>query len=172
MAGWMLVALWTSANSIAPQPATFNHVRSDESRIRTLVAEGYAHSPTFRTLVDTVEGLSCVVYVSTIVKLSGGKRGALLHRAAGRTEMPVLRVLLKTNLAPDEAIAVIGHELQHVVETMREADAAGRFDPAAASAKRSSSSRADSRDRSDTEQAIAVTARVLDELKKNRSRRL
>ena len=33
--------------------------------------------------------------------------------------MPVLRVLLvKTNLAHHEGIAVIGHELQHVIEAV------------------------------------------------------
>ena len=155
MAGWLFVALWTLANSIAVQPATFNHVRSDESRIRALVVDGYARSPTFRTLVDTIEGLSCIVYVSTIVKLSGGMRGALLDWPADRTGVPVLRVLLKTNLARDEAIAVIGHELQHVVEALQEAP----------------SSRGDGLHKSDTDQAIAITARVLDELKKTRSRR-
>jgi hypothetical protein len=42
-------------------------------------------------------------------------RGALLHKPAGLREMPILRVVLKTNLAREEAIATIAHELQHTV---------------------------------------------------------
>ena len=87
--------------------------------IRTLIGDGYMRSATFKTLVDTVENLSCVVYVTSAVKLSDGMRGALLHSAAGSRELPVLRVLLKASLAPYEAIAVIGHELQHVIEAVR-----------------------------------------------------
>ena len=73
--------------------------------------------------MDSVEGLPCVVYVASVVKLSDGKRGALLHWPSNSPEMPVLRMSIKTNLSHDEAIAVIGHELQHVVEAVRGAAA-------------------------------------------------
>jgi hypothetical protein len=94
-------------------------VRSAEEHVRQLIGEGYDRSATFRALVDRVEQQSCVVYISSVVKLSQGMRGALLHTSVGDREMPVLRVLLKTNLGRDEAIAVIGHELQHVIEAVQ-----------------------------------------------------
>ena len=69
-----------------------------------------------------------MVYVASTAKLSQGMRGALLHWSAANSEMPVLRVLLKANLARDEAIAVTGHELQHVIEAVRRDRVTDRFD--------------------------------------------
>lgn len=37
---------------------------------------------------------------------------------SGSRELPILRVVLQTNLAGDRAVAVLGHELQHVVEAL------------------------------------------------------
>jgi hypothetical protein len=164
MAGWILLTLWTSANSIAVQPATFKHVRSAESRIRGLVSDGYAQSPTFKTLVDAVDDLACVVYVSSIAKLSQGMRGALLHWPAANPKMPVLRVLLKANLARDEAIAVMGHELQHVIEAVSSDRAADRFDVTAAFDRLAPSSQRGGIHKFDTDEAIRITVTVLDEL--------
>jgi hypothetical protein len=170
MAGWILVTLWMSANSNAVQPTTFNHVRSAESRVRGLIAEGYARSATFEALVDTVEELSCVVYIGTVVSLSQGMRGALLHwPVVGSREMPVLRVLLVASLSRDEAIAVIGHELQHVVEAVRGVRAEGGdatitavFDKLAPTARARGSARYE------TEAAVYVTTKVRRELHRAR----
>ena len=169
MAGWIFLALWMSTNSIAVQPTTFKHVRSAEARIRERVADGYTRSATFKTLVDAVEKLSCVVYLSSTVKLSGGMRGALLHWPATDPEMPVLRVLLKANLSRDETIAVIGHELQHVIEAVRSDRATDRFDVTATFDKLDPSSQRGSVHKYDTDEAIRITVMVLDEL--NRARR-
>ena len=168
MTGWILVTLWTSANSIAVQPTTFKHVRSAESHIRELVVDGYARSSTFNTLVNSVEGLSCIVYISTIEKLSQGMRGALLHWPAADPDLPVLRVLLKTNLSRDEGIAVIGHELQHVIEAVRGAQAAGRFDVTAVFAGMESSARSRGSRKYETEAAIRITESIQRELARAR----
>jgi hypothetical protein len=163
MAGWILLAL-LSTNSIAVQPASFKHVRAIEPRIRRAIADGYARSPTFKTLVDAVDRLPCVVYIGHIVKLSDGMSGALLHSSAGSRERPVLRVLLKASLAHDEAIAVIGHELQHVVEVV--GGAAGVLDFRDA-VGRSGYGNTPGLHRYDTPSAIAVTESVTMELKEN-----
>ena len=125
-------------------------------------------SATFKTLVDTVENLSCVVYVTSAVKLSDGMRGALLHSAAGSRELPVLRVLLKANLAPYEAIAVIGHELQHVIEAVRGSDPSEPLDLAAIFDRLEPRGRAHAGRKYKTETAIDLTTRILDELKTRR----
>jgi hypothetical protein len=164
LAEWILLALWTSANAYDLRRTTFEHVRSGEANVRALIADGYTGSVTFREKVDAVERLPCVVYIASAVKLSQGMRGALLHVPAGDPAMPVLRVLLKTNLSHDEAIAVIGHELQHVIEAATSAPAepggfAGTFarlDPAAQGRNLR---------KFETETAVAVTFRILDELK-------
>jgi hypothetical protein len=103
----------------------FEHVRSAEPAVRSIIADGYRRSATFKAIVDRIEALPCVVYVGTAVKLSQGMRGALLHSPVGLKEMPVLRVLLRANLSPDEAISVIAHELQHVDEAMSQTPAGG-----------------------------------------------
>ena len=164
MAAWTVLTLWMCVNLNAVPPATFNHVRSDEARVRMLIVEGYARSATFKNLVDAAEELPCVVYIATIAKLSQGMRGALLHQTHGLRQMPMLRVLLKANLSGDEAISVIGHELQHVVEAINGGGANGvsltrvfaELDPdAPASGAR----------KYETDAAVRATVRIRDELR-------
>jgi len=165
MAGWILLTLWLPLNSSAVQPMGFRHVRSSEAPVRNLIAEGYARSATFRALVDAVDDLPCVVYIASAVKLSQGMRGALLHLPGPAREMPVLRVLIKTNLATHESIAVIGHELQHVIEAVTAPAAEARLDVTAAFDRLDPSARAHGSHKYDTALAISMTARVIDELK-------
>jgi hypothetical protein len=169
MAGWILLTLLMSTNSTAFEPTAFRHVRSEEARIRALVDEGYARSATFRQLADAVEALPCVVYIVTSIKLPGRAQGMLLHTAAGRQDMPVLRVVIRTNLGREESIGVIGHELQHVVEAMTGrsstdgawiTDVFDRLDPSSRASTGVSTY--------ETEKAIEVTRRVRDELMKAR----
>lgn len=163
MAGWLVLAIWMSADSSAVQRATFNHVRSHERQLREAIAEGYARSPTFRALVDATEELSCVVYIATAVTLSQGMRGALLHQSGGRREMPILRVLVKANLSRDEVISTIGHELQHVVEAIEGAARTGvemitlfeKLDSNPTTGKRTY----------ETDAAVQVTSKVAGELR-------
>ena len=166
MAGWIALTLWMSANSNAVQPTRFDHVRSAEAGIQNLIAEGYARSATFRELVDDVEDRPCIVYVSTVVKLSQGMRGALLHWTGGLDELPVLRVVVTTNkLARDEAISVIAHELQHVVEAVT-ASPAGRVQVVAAFDRLAPTARARDVRKYETDAAVAVTMKVREELRR------
>src|SRR5262245_54813856 len=169
MAGWILVTLWTSANSIAVQPTTFRHVRSAESGVRELIADGYARSATMKAIVDRVEALPCVVYIASAVKLSGEMRGALLHLPTSNQQIPVLRVLLKTNLAHDEAIAVLGHELQHVAEAVDAASFPGKLDLTETFEELDPAAREHHARTFDTDAAIAVTLKIRDELQRRRT---
>lgn len=167
MAAGIVLALWMSVNSSAVHPPAFNHVRSEEPRIRDLVADGYARSATFRALVDATEDLPCIVYIATTVKLSQGMSGALLHRMDGRREMPLLHVLVRTNLSRDETIAIIAHELQHVVEAMR--GAPGEDGSAMAAVFEALDTGADRGTRQyETEAAVDVTRKVRGELRRVR----
>jgi hypothetical protein len=106
----------------AADPA-FAHVRSDEASFRSLVADGYRRSATFKALVDEIDTRPGIVYIEPTAKLSQGMAGGLLHAAAGSPSFPVLRVLLKGHPSGDRGIALIAHELQHVVEAVRAGDA-------------------------------------------------
>jgi hypothetical protein len=170
MATGIVLALWMSVNSSAVQPTTlshpFNHVRSDDSRVREAIGEGYTRSATFRALVDATEALSCIVYVTPAVKLSRGMRGALLHRTDGRRDMPVLRVLVKTNLSRDETIAIIAHELQHVAEALGAATEPEGAAVAVVFETPDATARGDGT--YETDAAVDVARKVRDELQRSR----
>ena len=166
MAGWIALALWMSAHSTAVPPAAFNRVRSPESRLRTLIAEGYAQSEAFKELVDEIERRPCIVYVTTAFRLSQGMRGALLHSSVGLPDMPVLRVAVIRNLSRDEAISVIAHELQHVLEAVEGAPLPGAVPMTAIFDTLDPTARARGSRKYETDAAVAVTRKVRDELRR------
>ena len=150
------------------EAAEFEHVRSEEASIRVLLRNGYERSATFRMLVDDIDSRPGVVYVASTIRLSRHMDGALLHKLGGSPDIPILRMLIKTAIAGDYAIGILAHELQHVLEVLRAgspADGAamatlfGALDHQAADSK------------FETEEARAITSRVLDELEAGRRRR-
>jgi hypothetical protein len=84
----------------------------------------------------------------------------------------VLRVLVKSNLSRDEAIATIAHELQHVVEVATAAPGAGADDMSAVFAKLDPAAKVRGTYKHETDAAIDVTSRVRDELRRVSWRRL
>ena len=165
MAAWIVLTFLISGDLTVSQPTPFNHIRSEERRVRDLVATGYTRSTMFRSLADAVEGSPCIVYLATVVKLPQGRTGALLHVAVGRPELPILRVLLKANLSTEEAIATIGHELQHVIEVSTGVPARGGIDFAAGV---DPSDRRSDMYQFETEAAIAAAGRIREELRRTR----
>jgi hypothetical protein len=142
--------------------ADFAHVRSDNASMRALLDDGYKRSQTFRALVDEIDALPGIVYVAEARLLSRGMEGALLHMVAGSRDMVILRVLIKTNLAGDYAVAILAHELQHVAETLR---SGGTANGDAMTALFASIDTQEHSSKFETEEARAVTARVLRELR-------
>jgi hypothetical protein len=146
----------------------FNHVRSADARIRRLMAEGYSRSRTFATLVDAIDELPCVVYVAHIANLSQGMEAALLHRADGSRELPIMRVLVREGLSNTRGIAVLAHELQHVVEVAQAGAAAGGAAMQQLFGRIGAAQ--DGWRMFETQAAYRVTESVLDELRQNRPR--
>jgi len=157
-----LVVINTTALAHANTAAGFDHVRSDRAPIRALLASGYERSATFRRLVDDIGQLPGIVYITETVKLSQCMDGALLHAVGGSGQMPILRVVIKTNLAGDYAIGVLAHELQHVAETLR---AGPLTSGTAMGALFASLDRDGSSSKFETEEARLVAARVIEELR-------
>jgi hypothetical protein len=100
--------------------ADFQHVRSEQTRVRALLRNGYERSATFRALIDELESLQAIVYIDETPAFSGSLAGALLHTVTGPRNWPILRVLVKPNLASDYEIAILAHELQHACEALRD----------------------------------------------------
>jgi hypothetical protein len=151
----------------APEPG-FRHVRSSDDALRARLASAYRRSATLRTLVDALEAASAVVYVEPARQLGGARDGAVLHSATGSRELPVLRVLIRTNLGDTYGTAVIAHELQHVIEVVQ----GGPVDGADSMTRRFrelDSSATAGQVAFETDAAREVQARVLAELQRRNS---
>ena len=153
-------------SSSPAEPATFEHVRSEQAPIRAWIVEGYDQSATFRALVDEIEGLAGIVYIDATVA-PHGLDGALLHWVTGSSELPLLRVVLRQGISRVKGIATLAHELQHVAEFLRSARTA---DAATMTAVFLSIDigHSNGSSRFETEEARRVTARVRDELDRSR----
>lgn len=161
----LVLILWVSP----VECATFAHVRSEQAPVRAWIAEGYDQSPTFRALVDEIEGLMAIVYVDATVATPRGLNGALLHWVTGTSDLPLLRVVLRQGLSRVMGIATLAHELQHVAEFLRSALTA---DAETMTAVFLSIDRGHTSGSSqfETEEARQVTKRVRDELGRSRKR--
>jgi hypothetical protein len=90
-------------------------VRTTDSRLRSLLAEGLMRSPTFASLVTAVNRTDVIVYIESVGTLPKNTMGRLTMMP--RTgDFRYLRVQIKTDLSRRDAISLIGHELQHALE--------------------------------------------------------
>jgi hypothetical protein len=105
--------------SSAAAAGTFQHVRSEQASVRAWLADGYERSATFKALVDEIDRLPGIVYIEATIAVPRGLNAALLHTVTGSREMPLLRVLVRLDLARAVGIATLAHELQHVAEVLR-----------------------------------------------------
>jgi len=92
-----------------------DHVRGIGASMQAVIEEGCRRSPSFAGLVRDVERSDFVVYVEAVTTLRNGMKGALLHGTGGK----YLRIHMKLDLPPDQQIAVLAHELQHVREVVQ-----------------------------------------------------
>lgn len=90
-------------------------VRVTDARLRSLLAEGLNRSRTFEALVTALNRSDVIVYIESVMVLPKGTMGrlAMMPPAGG---FRYLRVQIRAELSRREAIALIGHELQHAME--------------------------------------------------------
>jgi hypothetical protein len=102
------------ADSI-PDPLSKSNIRITEPWLRQLFAAGLSRSPTFRSLVERLDGSDVVVYVRTDVLGTPGVAGRLTFLSTvGETRYLVVRLTPLRSIV--QQLAMIGHELQHAVE--------------------------------------------------------
>jgi hypothetical protein len=101
------------ADSIV-SPAT-PHIRSDHRDLLDAVADGSRTSPTFRRLVQGVMSSDVVVYLVYDLAPRPGiaARLSFLSAASG---WRYVRVTIDPKVRGCQRLAILGHELQHVVE--------------------------------------------------------
>jgi hypothetical protein len=95
--------------------APTRHIRTSDQSVRRLLRRGYRNSPTFAGLVARLQRSDVIVYIEDVPRLPGALDGRmmLLPRANGYR---YVRIQLALRGAPDDSIALLGHELQHAVE--------------------------------------------------------
>jgi hypothetical protein len=116
-----------AALSLAPADAkaaqeaqVFPRVRTDSAIIGTAIAEGTDRSETFRRLVNEIGASDGLVYVEE-GECGHSVNACLLMLVTIAGPSRVLHIRANPRKAPDcELVELIGHELRHAVEALRE----------------------------------------------------
>jgi hypothetical protein len=95
-------------------------IRATDPGIRALIARGLAGSPTFRRLYERLKESDLIVHLERGAQpwLSTGFN----QFVTGVGERRFVRITLNVAQADDDAVALLGHELQHAVELAVEPD--------------------------------------------------
>ena len=92
-----------------------SRIRSNDRRMRRLMAEGTRRSRTFADLVSRVHATDLIVYVETVPQLPPDTTGRILLQGVSGGQR-YLRVQVRSMLHGDQVIAVLAHELRHALE--------------------------------------------------------
>ncbi len=92
-------------------------LRPHSPRVARWLARGWQRSPTIRALAARVEQSDVVVYLEIAFQLDPGMAACVTWMAAVPGAR-YLRVSLRPDLREADAIAMLAHELQHVVEVI------------------------------------------------------
>ena len=95
-----------------PALTSIRPMQKDAAR---LVADGIAHSPTFRRLIDHLERSNVIVYIDLRPDMPLHRGGALRFLARSATDHFV-KIHLNRVFSNKTLVALLGHELQHAVE--------------------------------------------------------
>jgi hypothetical protein len=95
------------------------HVRSQDRSVRHLLKRGFNRSGTFRNLMAQLEQSDVIVYIEQVPRLPGALEGRMMILPTAHGQRYV-RVQITLRGAPDDEVAVLGHELQHAIEVAQE----------------------------------------------------
>jgi hypothetical protein len=90
-------------------------VRAPDPRLQALIAEGFSRSSTFAGLVTALNRTDVIVYIEPVVTLPKDTMGRIAMLPLAGTNR-YLRIQIRADLPRKDAIALIGHELQHALE--------------------------------------------------------
>ena len=111
----MTLTLFQPANVTAE---TMRRVRDlGDTQIAQLIEEGTRMSPTFRSLVETIDATNGIVYVQR-GNCGGGVRACLSLAIQVAGPSRILRVLVNVRRERRELIAAIGQELHHAADVL------------------------------------------------------
>lgn len=113
-----IVAVSVGGHAAASSPAPGNptaRVRPMQPLVERLVAAGMGRSAAFRQLVRQIEASDVIVYIEARRDLRAGVGASMRFLATSATDRFV-KIHLDANHNPHVLVALLGHELQHVVE--------------------------------------------------------
>jgi hypothetical protein len=90
-------------------------VRPMQKQVEAVLATGMERSATFRRLVQRIEASDVIVYVEARRGLREGV-GAVMRFVTRSATDRFVRIQLNADYSPHMLVALLGHELQHVVE--------------------------------------------------------
>jgi len=94
-----------------------DRLRPQGERVRSWLRQGRLRSPTMRRLADRIETSDVIVYLDFSRRLAPNVSACLTWMAETSTRR-IVRATFRNDLGINEAIALIAHELQHVVEVI------------------------------------------------------
>lgn len=97
----------------------YRHVRSQDRSIRLLLKRGFNRSPTFAQLLARLQHSDVLVYIEEVPRLPGALEGRMMMLPTAHGQRYV-RIQIALRGAPDESVALLGHELQHAIEVAQE----------------------------------------------------
>jgi hypothetical protein len=109
------------AGPAAANEPSMMRVRSNgDPAVTRLLHDAIERSPTFRRLVETINGTDGLIYIEPGT-CGPGFHACLLMSVTVAGPNRVLRIRVDTRRDPPAVMASIGHELQHAVEALSEA---------------------------------------------------
>jgi hypothetical protein len=86
-----------------------------------LLARGYRRSPTLAMLITQLQLSDVLVYIEELPRLPGALEGRLMMLPRAHDHRYV-RIQIALRGAPEDSIALLGHELQHALEVAQAPD--------------------------------------------------
>lgn len=121
---WSLIGVAIVLAALTPPLAAGSpsvRLRPQSPRVARWIADGMARSSTFRDLVARIEAGDVIVYLEAQPALRQGVSASLTWMAA-TPQGRFVRASVRPDLRARETLAMIAHELQHVVEVIDHPD--------------------------------------------------
>ena len=98
----------------------YEHIRPEAPMLKTAIETALEGSPTFRSIVERIDGSDVIVHMTCGYFKSATMAGRTMLSSAG-PDVRYVRVQILCDQSPQVLLAIVAHELQHAAEI------AGRF---------------------------------------------
>ena len=118
MLSTVLVLAMAATTPVSPSAALESptrHIRSASPSIASLIKDGFYRSPTFAGLVTRLERSDLIVYIEIVAQMPPGLEGRLVMLPRAH-DTRYVRIQIGMPGSSSDAIALLGHELEHATE--------------------------------------------------------